>query len=146
MLLMYLLVPRWGIMGAAIAWMFSQAIYAGIVYGFTQRLFFVHYPFGRMAALLAITFFCYGVSLFCGHGIELSSLSAEQFKTLSRGEKIVDAWDRIQWFSLIARMGVFLLWGILIWFSGVLFADDKAAVIRILKKGLRKILPQKKEA
>jgi len=133
------LVPRWGITGAILAHFFAHLFYVGFVYFFTQRLFAVRYPFGKMAALLTITIACYGVSLLCGSGIELSSITAEQFKELSLWEKVGDAWNRIQWISIIAKMGVMLLWGILIWFSSILSQEDKALVLRVLKRGLKKL-------
>ena len=139
LLFMSLFVPRWGLIGAVIAWGLSQCFSAGITYFFTQRLFAVCYPFRKMAALLLVTAGCYGLSLLCGCGIELSSLTAEQFQELSRGEKLMNAWNRIQWLSMTAKMGILLLWGVLVWFSGILSPEDKDLVIRVFKRGLHKI-------
>jgi O-antigen/teichoic acid export membrane protein len=126
LLFMYLLVPRWGITGAIIAYIFAYIVYAGFIYFFTQRLFYVRYPFGKMAILLAITVLCYHLSLLCGSGIELSPLTAEQFQELSKWEKVMDAWNRFQWHSIIAKMGVMVLWGVLTWLSGILSHGDNA--------------------
>ena len=138
-LFMYLLVPRWGITGAVGAQILVYIIYSGVIYFFTQRFFFVRYPFGKITVLFAITVFCYFLSYLCGNGIELSTLSVEEFKALSKWEKVRDAWDRVRWLSIIAKMGVPLLWGVLIWFSGVLSQEDKALAIRVFKKGLQKL-------
>ena len=138
-LFMLLLVPRWGITGAITAQMLAHIAYAGFVYYFTQRFFYVRYPFRKMAMLLIITVFCYFVSLLCGSGIELSSLSIEEFKALSRWEKLMDAWNRFRWLSIMAKSGVMVLWGVLVWFSGILSQEDKALAIRMFKKGLQKI-------
>jgi len=140
-LLMYFFVPRWGVAGAIIALILIQIVYTGVVYFFSQRFFYIRYPFGKMAMLLAITVLCYGMSLLCGNGIEQSPLTPEQFKELTRWEKIIDAWDRIRWLSIILKLGMMCLWGVLIWFSGILSREDKALVIRVLKKGLEKNTP-----
>jgi len=138
-LFMYLLVPRWGIAGALCAYILAETFYAGFVYCFTQRLFYVHYPFGKMALLFTLTILCYGLSLLCGHGIELSPLTPEQFQELTRWDKLLDAWKRIQWLSIIAKIGIIFLWGMLIWFSDILVQEDKALVLRVLKRGLEKL-------
>ena len=144
-LFMYLLVPRWGIWGAIIGQILARIILTWITYFITQRLFPIRFPLGKIAVLYTITACCYGLSLLCGNGIELSPLTAEQFHELSRWEKIVDAWNRIQWISIIAKIGMMLLWGILIWFSSVLSKEDKALAIRVLKRGLQKIRMYKAE-
>jgi len=137
LLFIYLFVPRWGIMGAVIAYILAYVISVGIVYYFSQRLFRVRYPFGRMAILLTITILCYLLSLLCGNGIELNTMTPEEFAKLSRWEKIADAWDRIRWLSNIAKVGIMFLWGVLIWFSGALLQEDKALAVRVFKKGLK---------
>jgi O-antigen/teichoic acid export membrane protein len=136
---MYLFVPLWGITGAVIAYVLSHSIYAGFVYYFSQRFFSVRYPFGKMAILLGITVLCYFLSWLCGDGIALTSLSADEFKALSRWDKMLDAWDRFRWFSIFAKLGVMVLWGVLVWFSGILSPEDKALAIRVCKRGLQKL-------
>ena len=135
---MFLFVPRWGITGVVIAQVLAQAIYIGIVYFFTQRLFAIRYSFGKMLSLLIITIFCYLLSLFCGSGVELSALANEQFKELSRWEKLADAWNRIQWVPIIVKTGILFLWGIFIWFSGIISEEDKALIRRVFRRGLQK--------
>jgi len=139
LLFMYFFVPRWGITGAIIAYILAYIAYVGIVYCVTQRLFYVRYPFGKMAILLIITVFCYALSLLCGHGIVLNTMPPEEFAELSRWEKMVDAWDRIQWLSNFAKAGILCLWGALVWFSGVLLREDKVLLIRVFKRGLQKL-------
>ena len=139
LIFMCLFVPRWGVMGAIVAYILSRSIQAGFLYFLTQRFFRIHYPFGKMLGLLMITIACYVVSLFCSSGIALNIMSAEEFAELSRWEKIMDAWHRIQWLSIIAKLGTMALWGILIWFSGVLLKEDKTLVIRVFIRGLRKL-------
>lgn len=139
LLMMYFFVSYWGIMGAVIAHVASRVIYAGIVYSVTRRFFYVRYPFGKMAILLVFTVLCYCLSLLCGSGIELSSLSTEEFKALSKWERIMGAWERFRWFSIFAKIGMVGLWGVLVWFSGILSQEDKALAIRVFKTGLRKL-------
>jgi O-antigen/teichoic acid export membrane protein len=138
-LFMYLFVPRWGITGAILAYILTYFPYIGIMYFWTRRFFFVRYHFGKIATLITITILCYFLSLLCGSGIELSALTIEEFKALSRWEKIMDAWNRFRWLSIIAKLGVMVFWGVLIWFSGVLSQDDKALIIRVFKRGLQKL-------
>jgi len=138
-LFMDLLVPRWGMMGAVIAYNLAYLPYIGIMYYLTQRLFRVCYPLGKMALLLTITVLCYVLSLLCGSGVELSALSIDEFSALSREEKVMDAWNRIQWLPNIAKMGIMFLWGVLVWFSGILSQEDKALAIRVCKRGLQKL-------
>ena len=132
-------VPRWGITGAILAYILTHIAYCGIVYCVTQRIFRVRYPFGKIAILLTITALCYTLSLLCGHGIALNTMTADEFAELSRWEKIIDAWDRIQWLTNIAKMGIMCLWGVLIWFSGVLSNEDKTLALQVFKKGLKKL-------
>ena len=138
-LFLYLLVPRWGIMGAVIAQICAQCAYTGFVYYFTRHFFYVRYPFGKMAVLMTITVGCYGLSVLCSSGIALSSLSIDEFKALSQWGKLMDAWNRIRWLPIIAKTGILCLWGVLIWFSGVLSCEDKALTIRVFKRGLQKL-------
>ena len=140
---MCLLVPYWGLTGTVIAQILAHSVYAGIVYYVTRHFFYVRYPFGKMALLLGITVACYLLSLLCGDGIALNTLTAEQWTELSRWEKMLDAWNRIQWIPNIAKLGILLFWGILVWFSGVLSQEDKALAIRVLKEGCQKLFPQK---
>ena len=128
-LFMFLLVPHWGIMGAAIGFLLANIVNAGIVYRITQRFFHVRYPFNKMAKLLAITLLCYGLSLLCGSGVET-------FETQSKWEKIAQLWYHIQWLAILNKTGILILWGVLLWFSGILSQEDKALAIRILKRGL----------
>ena len=137
-LLMCLFVPNWGMKGAIYAYILSYIFYAGTIYYFTQRFFYVRYPFGKIAILLVVTIFCYGLSLLCGSGIELSSLTIEKFEAFSKWEKVLDAWHRIQWLSITAKMGVVVVWGVLIWFLGILSQEDKALVLRVFKKRFRR--------
>ena len=136
---MCLLVPHWGMTGAVIAQILAHSVYAGIVYYFTRHFFYVRYSFGKMALLLVITIACYLLSLLCGDGIALSVITTEQWTELSRWEKILDAWNRVQWIPNIFKLGILSLWGILIWFSGVLSQEDKALAIQVLKKGCQKL-------
>ena len=142
-LFMYLLVPRWGVMGVVIAQILTYIIYSGVVYFFTQRFFRIRYPFGRIAILSIITVLCYFLSLLCGNGIELNTMTPEQFAELSRWEKIMDAWNRILWIPIIAKTGIMFLWGILIWCSGALLPEDKTLAIRVLKNRFQKLYSQK---
>jgi O-antigen/teichoic acid export membrane protein len=129
-LFMYLFVPRWGMTGAILAYILTYIPYIGIIYFLTHRLFYVRYPFGKMAMLLAITVFCYGLSTLCGTGVG-------EFTALSKWDKIINIWYHLQWLSVLAKMGVMVLWGVLVWFSSILSQEDKALAIRVLNRGLR---------
>ena len=129
---MLLFVPYWGIMGAIIAFILSHTVYVGVVYVVSRRFFYIRYPFGKMAMLLAITALCYGLSCLCGCGVEECAAS-------SKWEKIAGLWNNIQWFSITGKAGVMFLWGITVWFSGILSPEDKAIAHQVVKKGLQKM-------
>ena len=130
-------VPRWGVWGAVLAYNLAYLPYIGIVYYLTQRLFRIRYPFGKITKLLIVTILCYMLSLLCGSGVELCTLPPEQ--ELSKWEKVMDAWHRVRFLPVVAKMGVMFLWGVLVWFSGILSPEDKALAIRVFKKGLQKL-------
>jgi O-antigen/teichoic acid export membrane protein len=131
-LFMCLFVPGGGIVGAAIAQCLASIVYVGFIYYFTQRFFYVRYSFGKMAMLLTITVSCYSLSLLCGGGIG-------EFTAHSKWDKIMNIWYHLQWFSILAKMGIVCFWGVLIWFSGILSLEDKAVAIRVLIRGLKKL-------
>ena len=131
-LFMGLLVPNGGITGASIARCLANIVYVGIIYFFTRRFFYVRYPFGKMAMLLAITLLCYGLGVLCGGGVE-------EFTTLSKWEKFTKVWFHLHWFSVFAKMGILCLWGVLAWCSGILSQEDKALAIRVIRKGLHSL-------
>ena len=135
-LFMGLLVPNGGITGAVIAQCLASIVYVGFIYFFTQRFFYVRYPSGKMAMLLAVTLFCYGLSILCGGGVG-------EFTALSKWEKFMNVWWHLQWLSILAKVGILCLWGVLVWFSGILSQEDKALAIRVLNRGLHSFINRK---
>ena len=143
--LMYLLVPSYGIMGAAVAYTSATLINCVALFFITQRFFSVRYPFKRFTMLFVVTASCFLLSMIFGSGIEISELAKSAFEQMTRWEKISDAFSRIRYFPLVWKTCCCLLWCGLVWTSGVLLTDDKEMVTQNLKKLLKKITWSKDE-
>ena len=141
--LLYWLVPRYGIIGAAIASTLAMFINCALIYFITQRLFAVRYPFKRLAVLIGLAIACYFLSTFFGGGIDASSLTKEQFDTMTKWDKLADALVRIRYIPFLWKACCMLLWLGLVWISGVLLKEDKEMVVQALRKVNAKFLPQK---
>ena len=59
----YVLIPHWQMMGAAWATVLSYAVYLGIAFLVSQRIYHVHYEYGRNALALGLATALYLVSL-----------------------------------------------------------------------------------
>jgi hypothetical protein len=127
---MQMFVPVWGMWGAAAAVLPAHCVYGLVAYIMSQRCFRIRYPFRKILLLAAVTLFCYGLSLLCGSGFDIS----ETYRHLSKWERVVSIWERIQWLPVLEKSGIVLLWGIIVWFSGILSDDDKQMIFRILRK------------
>jgi O-antigen/teichoic acid export membrane protein len=136
--LMYLLVPQYGIMGAAIAITSATLINCIVIYFITQRLFAVRYPFRQLAILLGLSVFCYWGSILLGTGIDASSLTGEEFKAMTKWDKLADACDRIRYIPFLWKASCVLLWLGLIWVSGTLLKEDKEMFAQTFRKILAK--------
>jgi O-antigen/teichoic acid export membrane protein len=109
MLLLYgLLIPSYGSMGAALATLGGFAFLAGSTWWVTQRVFPVRYEWGRLAALLALT-----VGLWLG----------------SR------ALPGAAW-AFPARVGLWLLWPLLVWHTGLMSSAERQYAAELLRQGL----------
>jgi len=139
---MALLVPKYGIMGAAIASTSAAVINTVATYFITQRLFAVRYPFQRMAILITLAVACYFLSTLFGEGIRISSLTTAQFDALSKWDKLMDAYDRIRFLPILWKGCCVLLWLGFVWICGVLLKEDKEMVVQAVGKILAKIFPR----
>ena len=131
--LMYLLVPPLGILGAAIAFALATLANCVTLFFITQHFFAVRYPFKRLVILFAISTLCYLLSTFFGSGIEISSLTELQFDELTKWEKLTNAFSRIHYFPLIWKACCIFLWCGLIWVSGVLLPEDKEMIAKNIR-------------
>ena len=136
--LMYLLVPRYGILGAAVAFTLATFINCIMVYLITQRLFTVRYPFRQLAVLLGLSVFCYWGSTLFGVGIDASSLTGEEFEAMTKWDKLADACFRIRYVTFLWKAGCVLLWLGLVWVSGTLLKEDKEMFVQFFQKILAK--------
>jgi len=140
---LYLLVPRYGMTGAAIAFTLATFVNGVLIYFITQRLFTVRYPFPRLAVLAGLTVACYFFSTFFGGGISAGSWTKEQFDAMTKWDKLVDAFVRIRYVPLLGKAGCLLLWPGLVWISGALLKEDKEMVVQVLRTFTAKFLPRK---
>ena len=62
LLLNFLLIPRWGMMGAAVATLVSYFVLAVLVYFVSQRLYAFRYEWNRLLKLSLFFLLCYGAS------------------------------------------------------------------------------------
>ena len=132
--LMALLVPKYGILGAAIAFTAATFLNCVVIFLITQRLFAVRYPFWRLAILFALAVFCYFLSTLFGEGITVSSLTAAEFNDFTKWEKLMNAFGRIRYLPILWKGCCILLWLGLVWISGVLLKDDKEMVVQAVRK------------
>ena len=143
--LMALLVPKYGILGAAVAFTAATFINGVVVYLVTQRLFAVRYPFQRLAILFFLSVVCYLVSTLFGNGINISTLTAAEFHAMTRWDRFVDACERVRYLPILWKGCCVLLWLALVWISGVLLQDDKEMVVEAVRKITAKIFPMQQE-
>ncbi len=102
-----LLVPEYGIVGAGLALVSSYAIALVLMFAFTQRLFPVPWQWGRLALITFV-----GAGLVAGGDLLLPT----------------DGFG-----GLLARAAVWLAYPVLLWFGGLLTAEEKAVVIRLTR-------------
>jgi O-antigen/teichoic acid export membrane protein len=98
MLLLYsLCIPRFGALGAACATLGGFAVHAVLTGFVVRRVFRAHYEWGRLAALLLVTAIVWAASRFL---------------------------PATCWF-LPVKLGLCLLWPLLLWHTGVVSAEEK---------------------
>jgi O-antigen/teichoic acid export membrane protein len=137
--LVYFFVPRWGVAGAAAGLLIGRCIYVAVTFAVTQHFFRIRYPFGKIAVLVGITVVCFVLSRYCGQGVELNTLPADVYESLSKWQKLADAFGRIRVIPFCMKGAVLGLWCAAVWFSGIVAKDDKALAIKALKKAATKI-------
>jgi len=132
---MFLLVPRWNVLGCAYALMCSSAISCLIHFGITQRIFRIDYQYFKFLLLFLLCASCYALSCFCGDGILQNSLTEEQKAEMSKWERIQEIFSRFQYLPLLGKSAILLLWISGVWFLGILTPEDKSFIRSILRSG-----------
>ena len=139
--LMALLVPNYGIMGAAIAFTSATFINGIVVFLVTQRIFAVRYPYQRLAILFGLSVCCYFLSTLFGEGIRISTLTGAEFAAMTKWEKLLDACDRIRYLPILWKGSCVVIWLGLVWITGVLLKEDKEMVVQFVRRIATNILP-----
>src|SRR5262249_8850894 len=103
-----LLIPPWGMHGAALATLFGFVFHAGLTLVVSQRIFFVRYEWGRVAVLVGWAALLWLAS----RGLPAS------------------------WWLVPIKAGLWLLWPLGLWLAGVVSDEEKEsarAVARLLR-------------
>ena len=112
MLTLYaLLIPNFGPWGAAVATLFGFAFHAAITYAVAQRVLPVRHELGRLAALLASAVAVWLVGYGLGAGLWLAPL----------------------------KVGLWLLWPVLLWTTGLIRADEKAWLLGCVQRVVQRL-------
>ncbi|GHT11443.1 polysaccharide biosynthesis protein [Planctomycetales bacterium] len=136
--LVYFLVPRWGVIGAAAGLLIGRCLLTAVIFAVTQRFFKIRYPFGKLTVLIGITAICFVLSIYCGQGIELNTMPADVYNSLSKWQKLADAFGRVHALPFCLKGTVLGLWCAAVWFSGIVSRDDKDFILQMLRKVVRK--------
>jgi len=136
-LFMYLLVPRWGVFGAAYALACTSCVEYLIKRGVTQRIFRVDYQYFKYLLLVLISAACYLLSLQCSDGVLQNTLTPEQIAEFSKWERIKEMVGRLQYLPLLGKSMILLLWGGGVWGLGILTPEDKSFLRSVLQSGYR---------
>src|SRR5262249_41487557 len=64
-----LLIPRWSVMGAAVATLVGFSFHAALTFFFAQRAYRIHYPFARVLGMVALAVFAWFVSRWLPTGL-----------------------------------------------------------------------------
>ena len=103
MLLYWVLIPRYGMMGAAWATLGGYAVFAAFTAVYAQRVYFIHYEPGRIALLFGIGLLFYWVG------------TLVPVVPIARG--------------LVLRSAITLLYLAALWFGGFLRPDERKALV-----------------
>ncbi|MCL2304077.1 MAG: lipopolysaccharide biosynthesis protein [Planctomycetaceae bacterium] len=137
---MFLLVPRWNVLGAACALMCSSIVSCLIRLGVTQRIFRVDYQYFNYLRLFLLSAACYFLSLQCGDGVLQNTLTPEQMGEMSKWERIPEILGRFQYLPLLGKSMILLLWVGGVWVSGILTPEDKSLIRGVLQSGYGRLL------
>ncbi|MDR3111534.1 MAG: lipopolysaccharide biosynthesis protein [Planctomycetaceae bacterium] len=143
LLLMYILVPRYGIMGAAIALTITKFFSTVVTYVITLRLFRVKYPLTRFMLLFAVTAWCFWMSSIFGNDAELQTMTTTEFDVLTKWEKLQNVWERMR-IPLAWKTGVMIMWLAMVWFTGILSREDKETIAGWIKRIYNLLVPSDK--
>ena len=105
----YLLVPRWGGGGAAVALTLAYAAHASLTFVVTQRIFPVHYDWRGITAAFGMAIVLYVASTFVG----------------------------MSYIGLTVRSALWLVWPALLWQLGVFTAEEQLWCSRQVMRGYR---------
>jgi peptidoglycan biosynthesis protein MviN/MurJ (putative lipid II flippase) len=107
-LLLYLaLIPRYGALGAAYATLGGLMIHCAITYRVSQRVFRVHYEFGRMAGML------------------LTAMLVTAVAHFTRPDLI----------GLVHKALIWLAWPVILWIVGLVTTDEKQFLLSSVLRG-----------
>ena len=134
-LLMYICVPRWGVTGAAYALLIAIIVTMLLNYCFTQRFFYVRYPYTRFVMLYFITGVCYFGGTLFGNGILPYEL-AEEMSKWDRIPLLIEHLALVPW---LWKTAFVVLWMTVVWQSRILIQDDKEMVRNFLVKIKKKV-------
>ncbi len=112
-----ILVPAWGIVGAGVALIVSYLIVIVLIYAVSRRIFPIPWQWGRLAVVVGAA-----AVLVAGGDLLLPTDGAAGF---------------------LARLALFCLYPLLLWFGGAINAAERAQVVELLRGGsLRERLAQ----
>ncbi len=63
------LIPRWSIIGAAVATLAGFGFHAGLTYLFAQRAYRIHYPFARVLGMVVLAILVWAASRWLPHSL-----------------------------------------------------------------------------
>jgi hypothetical protein len=112
-----LLIPRWTAAGAAFATLAGFVFHASLTWIVSRRIFPVHYEWNRVGAMLVLAAAIWGVS-------RMLPVAGEQ------GEPLLPLW------TVPLKLGLWLLWPILLWAGGWITLDEKERVVGLLWFGI----------
>ena len=105
-----LLIPPYHLWGAASATAIAYVVRYALTYVFSQRLWPVRYDWPPVIRLIALTAVTYGISVYIPWGPLV--------------------------YMLPARISLYIVYLIAVWFAGVVSADDRAAALRMVAQYL----------
>lgn len=100
------LVPRYGCMGAALAAFGAYGVYASMTYVLSQRVFWVHYEWGRVAGMVGLAAILLGASWRLGQ----------------------------DWEGIALRSVLLIAWPAGLWLGGFFTTEEKALAWQVLRR------------
>lgn len=102
--LYWLLIPRYGSMGAAFAALIAFAVHTGLTLVLSQRVFRIHHEFGRIGIMLLLAIALVAPKYWLGCGVA----------------------------AIAIKIGLFCAWPAALWIGGILTPYEKAAALERL--------------